>query len=186
MYPRLVRYSFGNVCEFETALLSNFKGGYAMAIKVLLCLLAVLFMSPVFADAYKWKDAEGQTHYGDAPVAFVSSSAMVEWREVGKDKAHAITTYADPASIRRSGGTAVILHLYDFRTPQTTAGKQYRSVKQRREFDCKKKISRSTKTSVFAGNMGSGMMVENVGAGDWSSVIQETPIAYLMYIACTQ
>ena len=119
-------------------------------------------------------------------LAFVSSSASAEWREVGKDAEHMTTAFADPASIRRSGNMAAILHLYDFRTPQTRDGKQYNSFTQQREFDCKKKISRSMKTSVFAGNMGSGMMVENVGAGDWSSVIPETPIAYLMYIACTQ
>lgn len=35
--------------------------------KMLLCLVATLFISPVFADVYKWKDADGKTHYGDAP-----------------------------------------------------------------------------------------------------------------------
>ena len=33
--------------------------------KTLFCLAAMLFMSPVFADVYKWKDAGGRIHYGD-------------------------------------------------------------------------------------------------------------------------
>lgn len=33
--------------------------------KPIFCLVAMLFMSPVFADVYKWKDAHGSTHYGD-------------------------------------------------------------------------------------------------------------------------
>lgn len=33
----------------------------------LLCLVATLFISPVFADVHKWKDADGKMHYGDAP-----------------------------------------------------------------------------------------------------------------------
>lgn len=120
-------------------------------------------------------------------LAFVSSSAMAEWREVGKDAAHATTVYADPTSIRRDGSTAALLHLYDFRTPQTAARKQYSSLKQQREFDCKRKISRSIQTYAFSGNMGNGAIVANEpGDADWRPVVPETPIAYLMFIACTK
>lgn len=31
----------------------------------LFCLFALLFMPPTYADVYKWKDANGRTHYGD-------------------------------------------------------------------------------------------------------------------------
>lgn len=117
----------------------------------------------------------------------VPNNSQAEWREVGKDAAHATTTYADPASIRRSGSTATLLHLYDFKTPQTAAGKQFSSLKQQREFDCKKKITRSLQTSAFAGNMGGGSIIANEpGASDWRPIIPETPNASLMYIACTQ
>jgi len=38
--------------------------------KSLFCLVAMLFMSPAFASIYKWKDANGRTHYGDtSPTA---------------------------------------------------------------------------------------------------------------------
>jgi hypothetical protein len=38
--------------------------------KTLFFLVAMLFMSPIFADVYKWKDANGRIHYGDTlPIA---------------------------------------------------------------------------------------------------------------------
>ena len=33
--------------------------------KSLFFLAALLFMTPIYADIYKWKDANGRTHYGD-------------------------------------------------------------------------------------------------------------------------
>lgn len=46
------------------------NGAFTMMKKMLFCLVVMLFMSPVFADVYKWKDANGRTHYGDTlPVA---------------------------------------------------------------------------------------------------------------------
>jgi len=33
--------------------------------RTLFCLVALLYMSPNYADVYKWKDANGRTHYGD-------------------------------------------------------------------------------------------------------------------------
>jgi len=44
--------------------------------KILLCLVATLFISPVFADVHKWKDANGKTHYGDAPP--IADTAIVK------------------------------------------------------------------------------------------------------------
>jgi len=35
--------------------------------KILLCMVATLLMSPVHADVHRWTDANGKTHYGDAP-----------------------------------------------------------------------------------------------------------------------
>ena len=36
--------------------------------KTLLCLAVTLLISPAFAQVYKWKDADGNTHYDDAPA----------------------------------------------------------------------------------------------------------------------
>lgn len=52
--------------------------------KTLFCLAAMLFMAPVFADVYKWKDAGGRIHYGDTlPVA---DTAMVITGEQADDQ----------------------------------------------------------------------------------------------------
>jgi hypothetical protein len=37
--------------------------------KTLSCLVVLLYMSPSYADVYKWKDANGRTHYGDTTSA---------------------------------------------------------------------------------------------------------------------
>jgi hypothetical protein len=124
--------------------------------------------------------------FGIASFAVVGN-ALAEWREVGKDAAAAITTYADPVSIRRSGSNASITHLFDFKVVQVTAGKKYSSSRQQRDFDCKKQLTRNIQTIVFSGNMGSGSVVATEpGSGEWTQVKPDTPIAYLMYIACTQ
>jgi hypothetical protein len=113
--------------------------------------------------------------------------ALAEWREVGKDAGNAITTYADPASIRRTGSNASITHLYDFKFVQVTAGKKYSSLRQQRDFECKKQLTRSIQTTAFSGSMGGGsIIVTESNSGEWTQVKPDTPIAYLMYIACTQ
>lgn len=57
-----------------------------MVIKVLLCLVAALFISSAFADVHKWKDAAGKTHYGDAPVAGGTDKVRADKQPVGQDK----------------------------------------------------------------------------------------------------
>jgi len=46
--------------------------------KMLLCLATMLFISPVFADVHKWKDADGKTHYGDAPSMAVTERVRTD------------------------------------------------------------------------------------------------------------
>jgi hypothetical protein len=41
------------------------NGAFTMMKETLLCLVAISFMPPVFAEVYKWKDTNGRTHYGD-------------------------------------------------------------------------------------------------------------------------
>ena len=46
--------------------------------KTMLCLVAMLFISSVFADVHKWKDVEGKTHYGDAPPVAGTSTVKTD------------------------------------------------------------------------------------------------------------
>lgn len=41
------------------------------------CLAAMLFMSPVFADVFKWEDAHGRTHYGDTPPVTLAATGQL-------------------------------------------------------------------------------------------------------------
>ena len=116
-----------------------------------------------------------------------ASNALAEWREVGTDPTIATTTYADPSSIRRVGNVASLWHLYDLKFPQQLNGKQYRSLEQKREFDCKNRTTRSLEASVYEGNMGRGIRISTEsGPNETRPVIPGTPIAYLLAIACTQ
>ncbi len=61
--------------------------------KTLFCLVAMFFMSPVFADVYKWKDANGRTYYGDtlpiADTATVRTDKQTDDQIVNGERIHA-------------------------------------------------------------------------------------------------
>jgi hypothetical protein len=53
-------------------------GAFAMMKKTLLCLVATIFVSPVFAEVYKWTDANGNTHYDDAPPSVEAEQVIIK------------------------------------------------------------------------------------------------------------
>lgn len=114
-------------------------------------------------------------------LAIVSSNALAEWREVGVDAAHKITTYADPSTIRKTGDRVQMWHLFDLKATTKT----YRSLKAQNEYDCRQMQSRNLYTSAYKGSMGKGEVVGiESDPGDWRPIPQGTPIEYLFYIAC--
>ncbi len=52
--------------------------------KSLMLLSTLALSSPTFADVHKWKDAEGNTHYGDAPP--VTGTPQVKTDKQTKDQ----------------------------------------------------------------------------------------------------
>lgn len=49
-----------------------------MKVPWLFCLATTLYMSSVFGDVYKWKDADGETHYGDAPPVVEAEKIRID------------------------------------------------------------------------------------------------------------
>lgn len=114
-------------------------------------------------------------------LAILSSNALAEWREVGEDATHKITTYADPTTIRKAGNRVQMWHLFDLKA--TTEA--YRSLKVQSEYDCIQKQSRSLYASAHQGNMGNGKVVGiESDPGDWKPIPLGSPKEYLFYIAC--
>lgn len=87
----------------------------------------------------------------------VAQSLGTGWIYVGIAKT--VTTYADPATIRRVGNKVKMWSLIDYKTSQTNAGEQYRSKKNQYEYDCKEEQFRLLFASDHSGNMGGGEVV---------------------------
>lgn len=70
-------------------------------------------------------------------LAVVSSSVSAEWVEVGGSDTENFTSYADPATIRKSDNMVMMWSLLDYDTAHVHEGKTYLSIKAQFEYDCK-------------------------------------------------
>ena len=93
-------------------------------------------------------------------LAIVSSGAAAEWVKVDSStNSGGFETYADPATISRSGNMAKMWRLSNFKTLQTWNNNSYFSDKTQNEYDCKDKQYRALYFTLYAGNMGGGNTV---------------------------
>ncbi len=110
-------------------------------------------------------------------LAVVSNSSAAGWLEVGKSeisKGDLVTSYIDPASIRRVDNMVRIMILTDLSAVHTSNGKSYLSGKVLYEFDCTEggQRMRTLSYSSFTGNMGEGQEESVVSTpGKWESVV---------------
>ena len=78
---------------------------------------------------------------------------MAEWVFVVRDKEKTLTAYADPATIRKIGNKAKMWTLYDYKKIKMPG---IISVRQKQEYNCKKKIGRRLFLSANSGHMADG------------------------------
>ena len=90
-------------------------------------------------------------------LAVVSSSAMAEWVAIAA--ADGIISYANPATIRKSGNKVKMWSLIDFNSVQEDAGDKFLSSKSQNEYDCKEERIRTLYFSWHSENMGDGDVV---------------------------
>jgi hypothetical protein len=64
-----------------------------------------------------------------------SGPAYAGWVAVGGNDQIGMTTYVDPATIRRSSNLVKMWQLNDFKTVQTVEGNSFLSTKKQREFN---------------------------------------------------
>jgi hypothetical protein len=108
---------------------------------------------------------------GACVLALAGGGALADWTAVGNaDEIYA--AYADAASIRRSGGTATMVGLYDFRRQDfTPEGHALYSTVVLREYDCIARRVRLLSAIDFSGHMGAGEAVSSsTRTGRWEAV----------------
>jgi len=68
----------------------------------LFALLALMICSPSFADVIKWKDENGVTHYGDAPIMAGAERVKID-AKADKENAERIRRQTEAAIANDSG-----------------------------------------------------------------------------------
>jgi hypothetical protein len=118
-------------------------------------------------------------------LALLSGNAAAEWTAVrGADEIH--TPFADRSTLRRSGATARMSGMYDFRKQDfTPEGKALYSTVVLREYDCEGRRVRLLSYIDFFGHMGTGEVVGTGNApGRWEDLVSGALDEAYWNIAC--
>jgi hypothetical protein len=116
-------------------------------------------------------------------LLLASGAAAAGWTQVSADTA--TTTYADPATMQKSGNTAKMWSLVDFKEFQRMVEVGYFSQKFQVEYDCTEKRLRRLVQSYHAANMGEGKVVySDDTAQEWETVQPASMNETLLKAAC--
>ena len=121
-------------------------------------------------------------------LTVMSSSAMAEWVFVAETEkeiegAEALTVYADPDTIRKTGNRVKMWSLLDYNMAEEELGTI--SVRQKEEYDCKEKQLRALFQSFHTGHMADGetVLIKNE-RGDWEPVLPDSAAEAVFEFAC--
>lgn len=119
-------------------------------------------------------------------VATAATGAPQDWKLLGTSAANGgMDVYVAPSSIRRSGSTARMTDLWDFKTRQLFEGKPFLSARTEFEYDCARSRQRMLGTTGFSGHMGKGSVVgSGDGVGAWEPVGTSGPLYERWSVAC--
>jgi hypothetical protein len=118
-------------------------------------------------------------------VFLLSGTAAAGWTPLGvEDEIHA--AYFDRDTLHRTGATAHMSGLYDFRRQDfTPAGKALYSTVVLREYDCAARRVRLLSYIDFAGHMGTGEVVDRMSSsGRWETVMPGAVDEAYWKVAC--
>jgi hypothetical protein len=116
-------------------------------------------------------------------LLLVSSPAWAAWKSVGEEESG--TSYADPASIVRSGGTVTMWSLLDYKAFQRMVEVGYFSQKSLVEYDCSEKQTRGLLVSLHAEHMGEGKVIyADESPHEWEPLVPDTMGEVLWKFAC--
>lgn len=117
-----------------------------------------------------------------------AAPADVQWVLLGTSAANGgMDIYVARSTIRRSGHSAQMWDLWDFKTAHQFEGKRFLSARNQYEYDCAGTRRRMLSTAGYAGHMGQGAVV---GSGHdplaWEPVGASGPIRDHWNIACAK
>jgi len=116
-------------------------------------------------------------------LLLLGSPAWAGWKSIAEDNAG--VSYADPATIVRNGGNALMDSLFDQRDFQRMVEVGYFSQKVRAEYDCMDRRIRRLSVSLHAGHMGEGKVIyADDTPHEWEAVEAGTLNESLWKIAC--
>jgi hypothetical protein len=130
----------------------------------------------------------GATKVPTNTSAAADAPAALQWVLLGTSAANGgMDVYVARAAIRRSGDSAQMWDLWDFKTAHVFEGKPFLSARNQYEYDCAGARRRMLSTLGFSGQMGQGAVV---GSGHstlaWEPVPPGGPIRDYWKIACTK
>ena len=115
--------------------------------------------------------------------AMISGHAAAGW--VAVSDTERFITFADPATITKTGDTVKMWDLLDYRKVREVEGYRYLSQKSESEYDCKKALTRPLVMFLHLGIMGSGEPVFNSTTPDpWQRVEPGSVNEALLNYAC--
>ena len=116
-------------------------------------------------------------------LLLASSPAWAGWKAVGDEETG--TTYADPATMARSGNTVKMWSLLDYKAFQRMVEVGYFSQKSLVEYDCKEKQTRGLAVKLHAEPMGEGKVIyEDDSPHEWEALVPDTMGEVLWKVAC--
>lgn len=116
-------------------------------------------------------------------LLLLSSPVWAAWKSISEDDAG--ITYVDPAAIVRSGDTAKLWSVLDYKNFQRMVEVGYFSQKVQLEFDCAQRKFRGLSVALHADHMGEGKVVyTDESPHDWEPVSSGSPSQTLWDIAC--
>lgn len=115
-----------------------------------------------------------------------AATAAAKWVKIesspgGRD------VYADSVTILRSGNTAKMWDMRDFKTAQVVQGTRFLSFKAQHEYDCKSARMRNLSVTAFSGRMGEGRSLRSENARlAWEAVAPGSTEETLLKVACAK
>ncbi|MFO0730135.1 MAG: hypothetical protein U0361_03910 [Nitrospiraceae bacterium] len=118
-------------------------------------------------------------------ILYWGGTASAEWVKTGGT--HKYDGYVDMSTIAPPAQLVTMWTLKDFTVTRQIPAGDYRSVKTKRQYDCKNQRSRPLSVKYYAGQMAKGrLLFAGKGTREWSRVTPTSEGHAEMSIACKQ
>lgn len=118
-------------------------------------------------------------------LAFVSSNAMAEWKNVFKNDSSSI--YIEFSTVRRAGDMVKFWQLIDYKAAQNMDKISYSSIRSLNQIDCKEERKKVLYGTFHSGNMANGNLIYIISEPlDWEPIPPGTLYSVLFKSFCNK